>query len=189
MTTLAAVHDRREGVARTGMLAALASETIFFGTLLSAYFFMRLEQPGWPLEALTWGRIALPLANTLVLLVSAGLVALGERSISRGSQRGLAAGLALGLALGLAFVGGQILEFTSNGMRPGDQAFGGVFFTLMGFHALHVVAGMLILGINLVRARLGDFSPARHIAVTMGTWFWVYVTAVWLAMFVGLYLV
>ncbi len=95
----------------------------------------------------------------------------------------------VGLGLGLVFVGGQFAEFASNGMRPGDQAFGGVFFTLMGFHAVHVLAGVVFLVINWVRGRLGDFSRGRHIAVTMGSWFWFYVTGVWLAMFVALYLV
>ncbi len=189
MTALAAGGDRRQGVARTGMLAALASETIFFGTLLSAYFFMRLDQPGWPLAGFAWPRMALPLANTAVLVASALAVAFAERAIARGSLRGLGLGLLVGLALGLVFVGGQAAEFASNGMRPGDQAFGGVFFTLMGFHAVHVLAGVVVLAINWVRGRLGDFSSARHTAVTMGAWFWFYVTGVWLAMFVALYLV
>ncbi len=189
MTAVATAEARGQGVARTGLLAALASETVFFGTLLSAYFFMRLDQPGWPLAGFAWPRMALPLANTAVLVASAVAVALAERAVARGSSRGLGLGLFLGLALGLVFIGGQFMEFTSNGMRPGDQAFGGVFFTLMGFHAVHVLAGIVILAINGVRGRLGDFSRARHVAVTMGAWFWYYVTGVWLAMFAALYLV
>jgi cytochrome c oxidase subunit 3 len=188
MTALAASGDRGQGVARTGMLAALASETIFFGTLLSAYFFMRLDQAGWPLASFSWPRLALPLANTAVLIAKRGGRAL-RACDGHGSSRGLGRGLLVGLVLGLMFVGGQFTEFTSNGMRPTDQAFGGVFFTLMGFHAVHVLAGVVILAINWVRGRLGDFSSARHIAVTMGTWFWLYVTGVWLAMFIALYLV
>ena len=73
-------------------------------------------------------------------------------------------------------------------MRIDDQAFGGVFFTLMGFHGLHVLAGVVFLSINLARARLGDFSPARYDAVEIGTWFWYYVAAVWIVLFAALYL-
>jgi cytochrome c oxidase subunit 3 len=189
MTAVVTAEARRQGIARTGLLAALASETVFFGTLLSAYLFMRLGQPGWPQVATTPARIVLPALNTLVLLVSALAVVLGERALVRGSARGLSLGLGAALVLGLVFVGGQIAEFTSNGMQPGDQAFGGVFFTLMGFHAVHVLAGAVWLAINLVRTRLGDFTSARHISISMGTWFWIYVTCVWLTMFIGLYLV
>jgi cytochrome c oxidase subunit 3 len=94
----------------------------------------------------------------------------------------------LTLLLGLVFVTIQIYEFSHAGMRINDQAFGGVFFTLMGFHGLHVLAGVVFLIINLVRTRLGDFSPNRYEAVELGTWFWYYVTAVWVVLFGALYL-
>ena len=90
--------------------------------------------------------------------------------------------------LGLVFVTVQIYEFSSAGMHINDQAFGGVFFTLMGFHGLHVLAGVVFLIINLARTRLGDFSPTRYTAVELGTLFWYYVTFVWIVLFAALYL-
>ena len=91
--------------------------------------------------------------------------------------------------MGLAFVGLQVLEFTRSGMRPNDQTFGGVYFTLMGFHALHVLGGVLMLITVLWRAFLGDFTPRRHIAVQIGSWFWYFVVGVWVVLFIALYLV
>jgi cytochrome c oxidase subunit 3 len=64
-----------------------------------------------------------------------------------------------------------------------------VFFALMGFHALHLLAGMVILVICLIRAGLGDFTPSRHEAVTLGAWFWTFVVVVWLVLFAALFLV
>jgi cytochrome c oxidase subunit 3 len=58
----------------------------------------------------------------------------------------------------------------------------------MGFHGLHVLAGVGFLIINLARTRLGDFSPTRYEAVELGTWFWYYVTVVWIVLFAALYL-
>jgi len=54
---------------------------------------------------------------------------------------------------------------------------------------LHVVAGMVIVILAYLRARLGDFSAHRHIAVQVSAWFWYFVTAVWVVMFLGLYVV
>jgi heme/copper-type cytochrome/quinol oxidase subunit 3 len=41
---------------------------------------------------------------------------------------------------------------------------------------------------RLARARLGDFSSTRYEAVELGTWFWYYVTSVWIVLFAALYL-
>ena len=60
----------------------------------------------------------------------------------------------LTLLLGLAFVAGQVFEFGHAGLQIDDQGLGAVFFTLMGFHALHVLAGVVFLVINLARAAL-----------------------------------
>ena len=91
--------------------------------------------------------------------------------------------------LGLLFIVGQIYEFNHAGFQINDLAFGGVFFTLMGFHAVHVLAGVVFLILNMVRTILGDFSGRNHEAVVLGNWFWYYVTAVWIILFMALYLI
>jgi len=91
--------------------------------------------------------------------------------------------------LGLVFVAGQMYEFSHAGLSIDDQAFGGVFFTLLGFHAVHVLAGVVFLTLILMRAILGDFSAERYEAVELSVWFWYYVTAVWAVLFTALYLV
>jgi len=96
--------------------------------------------------------------------------------------------LLITLLLGLIFVTGQVYEFSHAGLRIDDQTFGGVFFTLMGFHAVHVLGGVVFLALNYVRARLGDFSSNRYEAVELGNLFWYYVAAIWLVLFAVLYL-
>lgn len=180
---------RSDQTARVALLVTLGSETFFFGTLLAAYLYLRADQTSWPLTHAPLARLAVPGTNTLILLASALTAYFALRSVRKGRISDLVRWLAVTLALGLVFIGGQVLEYTSNGMQPGDQAFGGVFFTLMGFHALHLVAGILILGLALLRAHLGDFTARRHVAVQIGTWFWFYVVGVWVVLFSALYLV
>lgn len=174
--------------ARLALGITLASESFFFGTLITAYLYMRGAQPDWPLED-GLARLALPLANTILLLVSALFTHLGHRAIQKGRTDALLRWFGVSLALGLVFVAGQVLEYTSNGLLPYDEGYGGVFFTLMGFHALHMLAGVVVHGLVLARARLGDFSAGRHTAVEIATYFWYYVVAVWAALFTVLYLV
>jgi cytochrome c oxidase subunit 3 len=183
----ASLPVERPGNGKVALLVVLASESVFFATLIVAYIALR-GQAAWPVEH-TLQRLAIPLANTSILLLSALSAWRAEDGIRRGRQPALLGWLIGALLLGGIFVLGQGYEFSHAGMRVDDQLVGGVFFTLMGFHALHVLGGMVVLAIVWVRARLGDFSARRHDTVTVGVWFWYYVCAVWLVLFTALYLI
>ncbi len=169
------------------LFIVLASESVFFATALMAYLALR-QQAVWPVEH-TLARLTGPLANTAILLASAAAAWRATASIRAGKAFALRIWLMCAILLGLLFVACQVIEFSRAGMHVGDEALGGVFFTLMGFHAAHVIAGVFFLLINLVRAGLGDFSSSRYEAVEIGNWFWYYVAAVWLVLFTALYLV
>jgi heme/copper-type cytochrome/quinol oxidase subunit 3 len=175
--------------ARVAMAAVLGSESIFFITLISAYFYLRSDMSAWPMAGASLMRLVFPAANTTLLLVSALSFYLGLRAVRKNQLAQLKSWLAVTLGLGLLFIAGQVLEFTRSGMKISDQAFGGVFFTLMGFHAIHVLAGVVMLVILLWRANLGDFTARWHAAVQVGAWFWYFVSAVWVVLFTALYLV
>jgi len=172
---------------RIALLLVLGAETVFFITLLVAYIALR-DEVSWNVQH-TLARLALPLLNTFVLLVSAVVVWASNRAVNQGHVSVLRNRLLTALVLGLVFVAGQMYEFNHAGLKVDDPAFGGVFFTLMGFHAVHVIAGVVFLALNYMRASMGDFSAQRHEPVQLGGWFWYYVTAVWFVLFTALYLV
>jgi len=177
----------RPSTGKVALLVVLGSESVFFLTLLTAYVALR-GQVAWDIPR-TLGRLAIPIGNTVVLLASVLAARRTELIARSGRQAGLAALQIVTLVLGLVFVAGQVYEFTHAGMRIDDQAFGGVFFALMSFHGLHVLAGMVMLALGIVRARLPDFSGRDAGAIEIGSLFWYYVAAVWLLLFCALYLV
>jgi cytochrome c oxidase subunit 3 len=178
---------RKPGTGKVALLVVLGSESVFFLTLLTAYVALR-GQVAWDLSR-TLERLVIPIGNTAILLASV-IAARRTELIARNGQRaGLAALQTLTLVLGLIFVGGQVYEFTHAGMRIDDQAFGGVFFALMSFHGLHVLAGMVMLALGIVRARLPDFSAGDARAIEIASLFWYFVAGVWLLLFCALYLV
>jgi cytochrome c oxidase subunit III len=188
MSTNSPAHPiTRISTGRIAFLVILGTESVFFATLLVAYAALR-DQVGWNVPH-TLARLAVPLVNSCILLASALVTWGSSRAIRRGRQSTLRRGLLVALLLGLCFVAGQIYEFNHAGLQINDQAFGGVFFTLIGFHAVHVLAGVFFLALILLRAILGDFSARRYEAVELGSWFWYYVTAVWAVLFVALYLI
>ncbi len=180
---------KRLGGAKVTLLIVLASETAFFATLVMSYLYLRTTQANWPYQQVSLSRLALPALNTAVLLFSVLLAHRATAAIQQDKPTRLKLALLLTWILGLVFVLGQVLEFNHAGMAPDDLAFGGVFFALMGFHALHVLAGMFVLTLLFWRAQLGDFSGQDYDPVEVGVWFWDYVVAVWVVLFTVLYLV
>jgi cytochrome c oxidase subunit 3 len=185
LTPAQAAH--RTGTPQLTVLIVVGMETVFFATLLASYLYLH-SNPAGPLFFRTGlAGALLPAANTLLLLLSAGLAGGSLRAIRRGSQGGLQFGLNVTLGAGILFILAQAVEFSRLGLRPADSILGATYMALVGFHALHVLAGVVFLALNSLRARLGDFTARRYDAIQAGTWFWYYVTAVWLVLFAVLY--
>ena len=79
--------------------------------------------------------------------------------------------------------GANITDFDQHS----SDAHGGTFFLLTGFHGLHVTIGTLILIVMLVRVIRGHFSSERHFAFEAAAWYWHFVDAVWIGLFLFVY--
>jgi heme/copper-type cytochrome/quinol oxidase subunit 3 len=183
------IQSKRASLTQTTLFLVLSAETALFGTLVMSYLFLR---SGGSESVFTHPRpvdVMIASLNTLMLLVSAVFARNAQRAISQGQLKRLQTCLLLPLLLGALFFAGQVFEFRHSGMRIDVSTFGAIFFALISFHALHVLAGMTVLGLNYARARLGDFRADRHVAITAGAWFWYYVVGVWIVLFTVLYLV
>ena len=177
------------GVMQTAVLLVLGTETALFVTLVMTYLFMRSGGSTWSFTPPSPVDTAIAGFNTAILLASSVAVRGAHRAIQRDRTDLLKSLLLLAFFLGAVFVAGQMFEFRHSGMSLRDFSFGAVFFALVSFHAAHVLAGMVILGLNLARAHAGDFNARRHVAITAGSWFWYFVSGVWVVLFAVLYLV
>jgi heme/copper-type cytochrome/quinol oxidase subunit 3 len=106
-----------------------------------------------------------------------------EKALHRGQTGSMIMWLTLTITLGLTFIAGQGVEYANlmgNGMRIDTNLFTTTFFTLTGFHGIHVIVGLLALMIVLGLAMAGDFSmkppPA---ALAMVSVYWHFVDVVW----------
>ena len=192
MNRVQAAHPTRMAqsiaVARTTMVLILTTDGVLFGTLLMAYLYLRTAADTIPFAGEPQIHLLLPILNTGILLLSLA-AAWRALSIARRDDVGSSNWLMIVLLLGSVFVVGQIVEFARSGMQPNDSLFGGAFFALIGFHALHVVAGIVLLAFTAIRARVGDFKNGNIAVVESAVWFWSFVVGVWLILFAALYLV
>jgi cytochrome c oxidase subunit 3 len=167
-----------------GTLCFLAAEGMFFLGLVFVALSIRSDSVSWPPPEAPNLDPVIPLANTLVLLVSSGTAHLASLAIRRGDRVRLGRWMGATLALGIAFLAGQIAEFVQlGGWKPWDGAYRALFDTVVGLHGAHVVAGLGLLGVIVYRASRGQFDANRHVAVIAVELYWQFVTAAWLILF------
>ena len=126
-----------------------------------------------------------------ILLASSVPVHWAEASIKKGNQVGLRLGLLAGFLLGAVFLfitlvvewPEQLHEFS-----PTTNVYGSLFFTITGFHAMHVLVGLAMSLWAQVRAWKGAFDADRHVTIQNFTMYWHFVDVVWIFVFATIYL-
>jgi cytochrome c oxidase subunit 3 len=172
-----------------GMVLFIASEVAFFAAFFIGYFYLRGTSLAWPPPGTPpLGSLRLPMLNTIVLAVSGLTLTAGHAALRKGNRSGHLLGLAVTIGLGVTFLMGQAWEWRHAELTIHSGTMGSAFYLLTGFHGMHVAVGVLFLGVNLVRSLQGAFSAHVHDAVTFAGWYWHFVDAVWLLLFVSFYL-
>jgi cytochrome c oxidase subunit 3/cytochrome o ubiquinol oxidase subunit 3 len=171
---------------RWGMVAFLVSEAALFSTLIVVYltFLGRDEVGPSPREALS---LPLVIVTTICLLSSSATIYRAEERLAAGDLGGFRNWWSATIGLGFVFLAGTGYEWfeliTRHGLTIAHNLFGSTFYTLVGFHGMHVSAGLVaMLLVLLIRP-----GPA-HRAVGMVSWYWHFVDAVWVAVFSVVYL-
>ena len=170
-----------------GVLALIVTEGSLFGYLLFTYFYLA-SQTGqhWPPEGLPM--LLIPGVNTVILLTSSAFVWASERGLNRGQIRWSLASMTLAFILGVCFVLIQLNEWSKKTYDMAANLYGSLYFTITGFHLLHVIVGLIILMMLIIWIALGYFDDRRYAAVTIGGLYWHFVDVVWLFVFSTLYL-
>jgi heme/copper-type cytochrome/quinol oxidase subunit 3 len=172
-----------------GLVAFIFSETTFFGALIVAYLEYRTRSAGPGPHDLDVLRTFI---FSLFLFASSGTVYVAERRLARDDQRGFLTWWLVTMALGAVFLIGQLTEYArlyADGITLGSNLFTSAFFTLTGFHGLHVFVGLIALGIIGLLARAGDFRRGRRrVAVDAVAIYWHFVDGIWVVVFSVVYL-
>jgi cytochrome c oxidase subunit 3 len=199
-TANAEVAAQQEGPSNEslGMILFIVSEVVMFGAFFAQYFYERVLSETWPNPAgLPPGfeRVpAFPLpAIMTVLLVASGFTAhWAQTAIRRGNREGVEGWLIVTLLLGLAFLGVQAFEYANfifvDGFTITSGIYGTIFFSLTGLHGFHVCVGVVLLTGVMIRTFLGHFSPRNSFGIDGTILYWHFVDAVWIALYLTLYL-
>ncbi len=172
------------------MWVFLASECLFFGSLISTYLVYRGRSLVGP-EPHEVFNIPYTSVSAFVLLMSSLTMVLALAALQRGDHRGVRIWLMATALLGTVFLGGQTFEFTAfvrEGVTLGQNLFGTTFFVLTGFHGAHVTIGVIMLLSFWVMSMRGKLSQKQSLNVELLGLYWHFVDVVWIVIFTVIYL-
>ena len=175
---------------KLAMWMFLGSECLLFGGLISTYMLYRGRHSENLGPDQVWD-IPFTSASSFVLLMSSLTMVLAVTSANRADDRNTKVWLSVTALLGALFVAGQVYEFTTfyrEGLGFTTSLFSSSFYTLTGFHGVHVTVGIIML-MSLVGMISKNRVPgSKAETVELFGLYWHFVDLVWVFIFAFFYL-
>lgn len=176
------VAPRRKAVpnAVLGTLVAVVVEIMLFAGFVSAFLIAKKPLPPvlWPPPDQPRFPVADTAVNSVALLLSGvacWLAVLAHRKAAASSRRWFLAAFLLGFGF-VALQGVEWAQLLLGGLTLTSSLAGAYFYLLIGAHALHAIAGLIVLGWALARLSAGSLRPDQASAVRI---YWTFVVALW----------
>ena len=168
----------------------LGSERLLFGGLISTYMLYRGRNDGIGPDQVY--DIPFTTVSSFVLLMSSLTMVLAVSAANRHDDRNTKVWLVITALLGATFVGGQAYEFTSfyrEGLGLTTSLFSSSFYTLTGFHGVHVSLGIIMLLALSLMIRADRVTGNKAEVVELIGLYWHFVDIVWIVIFTLVYLI
>jgi cytochrome c oxidase subunit 3 len=179
--------------AKLGMWVFLLTEMVLFGGLFIAYSYMRHRYPAEFHQGGAELNVTMGVINTVVLFTSSLTIVLSLRYVEQGRRSRAAALLGVTMSLGAVFLVIKGFEWAAkfqHGLYPsaqhlgtlpqGEQVFFGLYFTMTGLHAVHLLAGMVVLGWIGRKVAGGRIPRDRLSLLENGALYWHLVDVIWI---------
>ncbi len=199
--------ETREGLSdeagkRIGMWFFLFTELLFFGGMFLLYSIYRYKFAADFHRAAADENLALGAVNTAILLTSSLAMALAVAAARRGELRRSISLQRATIGLGAIFLVIKGVEWAAKigrglypngpmllGLKNGEIIFFGLYFTMTGLHALHVLIGIAVIAVMVRYTRRGAIGPDRYSRLENPGLYWHFVDIVWIYLFPLFYLI
>jgi cytochrome c oxidase subunit 3/cytochrome o ubiquinol oxidase subunit 3 len=178
------------GAPEWGMLSFLVSEAALFSTLIVVYLsYLGRDTVGpSPAEALS---LPLVVCTTFCLLSSSVTIHLAGTAARLGDHAAFFRLWAATIAFGVVFLLGTAYEWreliVTHQLTISRNLFGTTYYTLVGFHGLHVTAGVVLMLVVLGLVLMQRIAEGNRLGVELISWYWHFVDAVWVVVFAIVY--
>ncbi len=177
---------------KLGMWLFLGSECLLFGGLISTYMLYRGRSGNAAVSPDQVWDIPLTSVSSFVLLMSSLTMVLAVAAAKAKDDRQTNIWLTITALLGTTFVGAQVYEFTSfyrEGLGFTTSLFSSSFFTLTGFHGVHVSVGVVMLLATVGVIKRNRITGDKAEVVELVGLYWHFVDIVWIIIFTLVYLI
>lgn len=196
--------EQQRDSAKLGMWVFLLTEILFFGGLFCAYAIYRSWYPEMFHAAHKALDVKMGFINTLVLITSSVTMALAIRFMQVGNKKATMYNLFATLVFAGIFLVIKYFEYSHKfhlGQLPGKyytytgiegtnpHIFFSIYFVMTGIHGIHVIAGMIAIGIMLYKTKNDQFNASYYNPIEVTGLYWHLVDLIWIFLFPLLYLV
>ncbi len=204
MTESVAHHDahRDDEGSKLGIWLFIFTELLFFGGLFVTYAVYRYENRQAFHLAAEQLDVTIGTINTVILLISSMTIAMSTTAIQKKDKRTTLILIGITLLLALVFLVNKYFEWSAkfdHGIWPGsplmeelgrgDTLFFGLYFFMTGLHALHIIIGMILIAVILVRVRKDKITFDNFQLLENGGLYWHLVDLIWIFLFPLFYLI
>ena len=182
-------HDQSE-IKTFGFWVYLMTDLILFSVLFATFAVLGRNYAGGP-GAKELFELPFLFTETMLLLVSSVTFGFAMLAMPSGNTKKVISGLIITGLLGLGFLGMEIYEFAhmvGEGAGPDRSGFLSAFFTLVGFHGLHVASGFLWLCVMIFQISKMGFTSGVKSRMMRLSLFWHFLDIVWVGVFSFVYL-
>ena len=175
---------------RVGIVCLIATEATLFSIFVVAYLFYIGKSLIGPYPAQV---LEVPMLPTVCLLASSATIMLAERALRQGYGVLFKGCWFLTILLGAEFLRATAVEwyrliFTHH-LTISTNLFGTTFYSLVGFHAMHVTVGLILLTLVLLLSLCGYITRAQSERVAALSLYWHFVDVVWIVVFLVVYVI
>jgi cytochrome c oxidase subunit III len=175
---------------KVAMACLIVAESAIFTIFVVAYlFYMGKSLTGpTPREVLET-----PIFFTICLLSSSLTMHYAGKSLERGRRGAFLTLWSLTIVLGGLFLFGTGREWHrliyEHGLTISTNLFGTTYYSLVGLHAFHVTAGLIMLLTVAICAFAGRVGSEQSQRIEVLSLYWHFVDAVWVVVFTVVYIV
>jgi cytochrome c oxidase subunit 3 len=181
--------EDHHGKTMFGFTVFLLSESIVFLSFFFTYIALRLTHSNWLPPGVKGPELSSAvIINTVVLLSSSLVIQVAENALKRHKINKFRWLWLATSAMGAFFLVGEVKEWLGLDFGLSTGLVGGTFYLLTGFHGLHVLTGIILQMIMLVRSFIPGNYNKGHVGVSTTTLFWHFVDGIWVILFSLLYL-
>jgi cytochrome c oxidase subunit III len=173
---------------KVAMAGLIIAESAIFTIFVVAYLFYLGKSITGPTPSEV---LETPIFYTICLLSSSLTIHLAAKSLERDYRRLFLCLWLLTIALGGLFLYGTAQEWHrliyEHGLTISTNLFGTTYYSLVGLHAFHVTAGLIMLSVVAIFGFIGRVGVSQSDRVAVLSMYWHFVDAVWVVVFTVVY--